>query len=186
VLADVGDCGDCGANIRGGNVAETMIWLILIVAVVLMLAVTSEAGVPGGEMDLNLNAEIQRAAHNSGVDAALIYGVVMTESSGNPNARNPSDPSAGLMGVTPLIGRYYGGINGSDAEVLAELLHPEPNLRAGSAFLAHLRTRYAGAMPVVTWIQAYNLGEAKFNAGKRVPDYAERVLKFMVQAPEFA
>jgi len=161
-----------------------MIWLILIAVIVLFL-VTVEA--QGGTMkNDNLLAIIAQYARETGVEAGLIYGVVMTESSGDPNARNPSDPSAGLMGVTPLIGRYYGGIMGSDSEVLTALLEPNLNVQAGSRFLAHLRARYAAAMPVITWIQAYNLGETKFDAGKRVPDYAERVLKFMVQAPEFA
>jgi len=158
-----------------------MIWLILIAAVVLILAVQSEA-----EIDMDLNEIIARYARETGVEPALIYGVVMTESSGNPNARNPSDPSAGLMGVTPLIGRYYGGILGSDSEVLEVLLEPNLNVQAGSRFLAHLRARYAAAMPVVTWVQAYNLGETKFDAGNRVAEYGKRVTGFMAQAPEFA
>jgi len=160
-----------------------MIWLILIAVIVLFL-VTVEA--QGGTMkNYNLLAVIAQYAHETGLEPALIYGVVMTESSGNPNARNPSDPSAGLMGVTPLIGRYYGGILGSDSEVLEVLLEPNLNVQAGSRFLAHLRARYAAAMPVVTWIQAYNLGETKFDAGIRVPQYGQRVAKFMAQAPTF-
>jgi soluble lytic murein transglycosylase-like protein len=112
------------------------------------------------------------------LDPALVYGVVMTESSGRADAENPSDPSTGLMGVTPLIGRAYGGLAGSDELVLAQLKEPDANLRAGTGFLAHLQLRYANIYPVEEWVQAYNLGETKFDRGVRVPAYGESVLRF--------
>ena len=115
------------------------------------------------------------------LDPALIYGVVMTESSGNPTAQNPSDPSSGLMGVMPLIGRAYGGLSGSDLDVLSALLLPENNLKAGTGFLAHLQKKYSASLPLVTWVQSYNLGETKFDAGQRNPPYGAKVAQFMGQ-----
>jgi soluble lytic murein transglycosylase-like protein len=101
----------------------------------------------------------------------------MTESSGDPNAVNPSDPSTGLMGVTPLIGRAYADLKGTDVEVLELLKNLATNMMAGTGFLAHLKFRYGGTLSADVWVQAYNLGETKFDRGARVPDYGERVRK---------
>jgi len=122
-----------------------------------------------------LSSLIRDAAAKHGVPADTIYGVIMAESSGNPSAVNPSDPSAGLMQVTPLIGRAYGGLTGSDQDVLQRLMDPAVNVRAGTAFLRHLQLRYDPYLPREEWVQAYNLGETKFDRGVRNPEYGRRV-----------
>lgn len=126
-----------------------------------------------------LPGRIRYWAAKRSLDPALIWGVVMTESSGDPNAQNPSDPSAGLMQITPLIARAFYGLKGTDQEVLRQLLDSETNLRIGTAFVAHLRNRYAATHPVGEWIQAYNLGETLFDRGRRNVLYGSRVVKFM-------
>jgi len=154
-----------------------MLWVILaVLGAVLFMGPKAKAQAAGW-----LERFIEKWAKFNSLDPALVYGVVMTESSGNPTATNPSDPSSGLMGVTPLIGRAYGGLSGSDLDVLSALLLPENNLKAGCGFLAHLKKLYGNKMPVSTWVQAYNLGQTKFNAGARVPEYSAKVMGFAAQ-----
>ncbi|MGH9933246.1 MAG: lytic transglycosylase domain-containing protein [Pyrinomonadaceae bacterium] len=136
--------------------------------------------IPGIQVDFpfDLINGIRSYAAASNLPPSLVWGIVQTESGGDPNAQNPSDPSAGLMQVTPLIGRAFGSLKGSDAVVLASLLDPETNLRAGTRFVAHLQSRYAAKFPLGEWIQAYNVGETKFDRGIRNDLYGDRVLKF--------
>lgn len=124
---------------------------------------------------LDLTAISRKFAQLTGVEAALIRAVIQQESAGNPNAQNPADPSAGLMQVTPLIGRAFGGLSGTDQQVLKLLLDPERNVRAGARFLAHLKGRYAARFQVQEWVQAYNEGETNFDRGLRVWSYGNSV-----------
>ena len=117
-------------------------------------------------------------ATERGLDPSLIWGIVQTESGGDPNARNPSDPSAGLMQVTPLIGRAFANLSGTNAQVLDQLLEPDVNLRAGTGFVLHLRNRYSAKFQLGEWVQAYNVGETLFDKGIRNDTYGNRVLKF--------
>jgi len=122
-----------------------------------------------------LRALVARWAEFYNLDPALVYGVVMVESSGNPTARNPSDPSCGLMGVKPLIGRAYGELTGDDDTVLLALELPDNNMRAGCGFLSHLQGRYGVLHSVETWVQAYNMGETNFDKGYR-NNYGSKVI----------
>lgn len=88
-----------------------------------------------------------------------ILAVIWNESTGNPNAQNPGDPSWGLMGVTALIGTAYASITSP-----TQLFDPETNIKAGSGFMAYLKDKFSGQYPN-TWIDAYNEGETKFAKG---------------------
>lgn len=99
---------------------------------------------------------------------------VTSESSGRPLAFNPADPSWGLMGITALIARVYGGFAVAD-----DSWHTDPakNIKCGAAFAADLKHKYAqnhplqlpdGSLNPLGWIAAYNEGEP--NLWKRVPD----------------
>jgi len=152
-----------------------MIWVVILT----VLAYTVLAGgTPLMASTLNndaLIALVQKWADTCNLDPKLVYGVVMVESSGNPKARNPNDPSCGLMGVTPLIGRVYGGLAGSDDLVLQQLEIPDNNMRAGCRFLSYLQGKYGIHHSVETWIQAYNMGETNFDAGRR-NSYGSKVI----------
>jgi membrane-bound lytic murein transglycosylase MltF len=98
--------------------------------------------------------------------AAIIY----TESSGNPKAVNPADPSYGLMQITMPIGRKY-----SAAQTPTDLMDPDTNVEAGSGFLAYLKTRYAITNPLTdpncAWVAAYNEGEPNLWSKRPDPNY---------------
>ena len=86
---------------------------------------------------------------------ALIKAVIAAESGWNPGAINPSDPSYGLMQVTPATARLY-----APAITPDDLLDPVTNLVIGSAHLRDLLARY--------WtpdaLAVYNSGAARKNA----------------------
>ena len=94
---------------------------------------------------------------------------ISIESSFNTNAKNPADPSYGLMGITPLIGRAYA--KASDYE----LYNPEVNIKAGSYFLSDLDKKFK--LPPEDISEIYNLGETKYNKGLRSPDYRRKFLE---------
>ena len=151
-------------------------FLVLIVLGVIVAIV----GLPTKTNETWLTALIRRWAYPD-LDPALVYGVVMTESRGQPNAENPADPSVGLMGVTPLIGRAYAGLTGTDEEVLQALHAPEVNMGAGTRFLRHLQTKYGPALDSAVWVSAYNDGEPRFDAGRRDGPYISSVALFRGQ-----
>jgi soluble lytic murein transglycosylase-like protein len=111
-----------------------------------------------------------------GVDPKLVLAIIKVESAGDELAKNPSDPSAGLMQITPPTARAFGKLAGTNQEVLTMLLDPDTNVRAGTAYLAHLQNRYAKKWSVEVWTISYNAGETNFNKGFR-NDYGNKVKK---------
>ena len=108
-----------------------------------------------------------------------ILAIVYTESSGNSNAENPSDPSWGLMQVTLPIAKYYSQGQVTTSELL---LNPDLNMQCGSAFLADLKTKYGATHPLYIgatktvsstgWVVAYNEGEGNLLRGRSDLPYA--------------
>lgn len=112
---------------------------------------------------------IQKASVKNKVPVALIKAVIRTESSFNPSAVNPSDPSAGLMQTTPATASAFLG----RPVTLEELKDPALSIEAGTRFLGYLLAKY----PEDAAIQMYNLGETKYRKGARVPEYLAKVRK---------
>jgi len=105
------------------------------------------------------------ATINSILDPEEILAIIWNESSGNSSAYNPNDPSVGLMGVTLLIGKAYAGVS-----TLNDLYDAETNVKAGSAYLAHLKSRFGTDDG---WAESYNEGETAYSQGKHYnPSYA--------------
>lgn len=103
----------------------------------------------------------------TGVDKNVLKAVAIVESNLNPNALGDNGASAGLMQVQLLVGREYGG-----AKTLNDLFDPDINIRAGSNFLKHLISKYG----FPNALQAYNLGETRYNRGFRSVEYMNKVL----------
>lgn len=105
------------------------------------------------------------ATINSILDPEEIQAIIWNESSGNPNAQNPNDPSWGLMGVTAPIGKAYASITNNQ-----QLFDPDTNVKAGSGYLAHLKIRFGGDEG---WSESYNEGETHYGNGQHFnPSYA--------------
>lgn len=114
----------------------------------------------------------ERVAKSYGLEAALVKAFIATESSWDPKAINPNDPSYGILQVTIPIALHYRIIE-RESDWMS-LLDPETGMRAGCAFLAYLFENYEFDKAV----QCYNLGETRYNAGKRVPDYLAKIKRF--------
>ena len=156
--------------------------LLVFAAVLFILAAYATYGgtiLPNATM-AQWNSLCLEFANNSGVLLPEeIKAIIMIESSGNPNSQNPNDPSYGLMGVTVPIGKEFSSI-----QTATDLFDPNINIEAGSGLLAYLKTKYAVRFPldgVGGWVQMYNLGEPKFMAGERVPNYEEKFSKYIAQ-----
>lgn len=110
-------------------------------------------------------AEQSAAAHPI-LSANEILAIVWSESTGNPLAINPSDPSYGLMQLTMPIAEAFGGVTDK-----GQLFNAQLNISIGSAFLAHLKETYAEQFPE-TWQNGYNQGEGNLTRGVPDPAYA--------------
>ena len=137
--------------------------------------------IPTVKITSSLDEMIKEAAFKYGVDARIVKAVAMTESSLDPNASNPSDPSYGLMGIMPILAEDFGIVkdwhNVTEAEV-AMIRDPETNLRIGAWYLSRLLSKY----PFVTAIQMYNVGEAGYNSGHRNSGYLAKVKAHYAEA----
>lgn len=100
------------------------------------------------------STEVDRAAAESGVPAALIYAVMREESSFLPKALSVSD-ARGLMQVIPPTGSRVARGLGLKWEV-SLLYEPEANVRIGAKYLSGLRTRFGDARALA--IAGYNAG----------------------------
>lgn len=111
------------------------------------------------------------------VNPALIKAVAMTESSLNPYASNPSDPSWGLMGIMPILAEDFGIVrdwHNPTVSEIAMIRDPLTNLRIGAWHLERLLAQY----PFDDAIQMYNVGVSGFKSGRRNPDYLEKVKRY--------
>jgi soluble lytic murein transglycosylase len=138
------------------------------------------------------HADIIRAqAADKDLDAALIAGVIYTES----RFRDQTSPAGakGLMQIMPETADYIAEKSGGSAFVQGDLATPEINIAYGSWYLRYLLDRYDGN--VVLALAAYNGGEGKvdewvqaarnrgerFRAADHIPfpetrDYVQRVI----------
>ncbi len=105
-----------------------------------------------------------------GLDWKLLRAFATVESDLKEGAVGDQGRSIGLMQVQLIIGRAYAGVTD-----LSQLYDPDKNIEAGSGFVADLMRKYDGDLDSV--IQAYNLGETKFNKGFSSPDYLAKVKK---------
>lgn len=120
---------------------------------------------------VNLIRETCEVENYNGV--ILIRAIVGVESSYNPRAINTTDrpPSVGLMGLKVPTARYY--VPWIERE--EQLFDAPTNLTAGVRFVKDLERKWLGSYGLDGVIQMYNLGETRFRAGERSPQYLARV-----------
>ena len=94
-------------------------------------------------------------ARNYDLDPALIAAVIYAESRFDPDVES----SAGAVGLMQLLPETAKGIavrTGGGKFVVSDLRNPEINVRYGSWYLDHLRSRYDGDMRLA--LAAYHAG----------------------------
>jgi len=95
------------------------------------------------------------------LDPELVLAVIAVESNFNPSARSPKG-ALGLMQLIPETARRFG---------VKDPLDPLQNLRGGMAYLAWLRERFDGNLPLM--LAGYNAGENAVDRYQGVPPYRE-------------
>ena len=123
------------------------------------------------------NLIIEKAKHWN-LDLALVKAIVKVESDFNPNAKNPADPSYGLMQITPMLAQDFGLVrnykNVTKAEIAA-IYEPSKNLDVGCWYLGDLFGKYKFNEAV----QMYNVGKTGYLInGARNSGYLEKVRKY--------
>lgn len=100
----------------------------------------------------------------------LAIAIAKAESSLNVKAYNP-EGSYGLMQLKLATARAFNPVIVSTDD----LYDPFNNIRAGVRYIQYLWNKYND---INSTIQAYNLGETKFDAGKTSLDYLRKVLRY--------
>jgi soluble lytic murein transglycosylase-like protein len=123
---------------------------------------------------MTLDELIKYKAGKYGIEERLLRAIIKVESNFNPQAKNLNDPSYGLCQINPALAK---GLGFFPDEYL--LYDPAYNLEVACVFLSHLKRKYNNDLDSI--IQAYNLGETKFDKGYKSPDYLEKVKKYYYQ-----
>lgn len=123
---------------------------------------------------MTLDELIKYKAGKYGIEERLLRAIIKVESNFNPAAKNLSDPSYGLCQINPALAK---GLGFFPDEYL--LYDPAYNLEVACVFLSHLKRKYNNDLDSI--IQAYNLGETKFDKGYKSTDYLEKVKKYYYQ-----
>jgi len=126
-----------------------------------------------------LNELIVEKSNEFKIPAALIKAIIKQESNFNINAKNPSDPSYGLMQIMPSVAYDAGLIPSPDkndltADDISKMMNVESNLYAGCKLLKSLLSRHD--LPIA--VEMYNVGET----GYRDKGYRNGVYRTSVMA----
>jgi soluble lytic murein transglycosylase-like protein len=131
------------------------------------LVLSQPAPVPGALLngahkDLPYEHEIQTAARDTRVEAALLRAVIAVESNFNARAVSPKG-ARGLMQLMPATARANG---------VTDALNAQQNIRAGAQHLRMLLDRFSNDKTLA--LAAYNAGLGAVLAyGNQVPPFAE-------------
>jgi soluble lytic murein transglycosylase-like protein len=104
---------------------------------------------------------VEQTARKYGLDPALLFGVIESESGFNPRAVS-SAGAKGLMQLMDGTARGYG---------VADPYSPQQNVDAGARFLRDLLRRYDGSTSLA--LAAYNAGPGAVDRYGGVPPYQE-------------
>ena len=106
--------------------------------------------------------QIELAAEEVGIDAALVHAVINAESGYNPAAVSRAG-AQGLMQLMPGTAKRY---------AVKDVFDPKQNIKGGTRYLHDLLLKFDNNLELA--IAAYNAGEnAVIRHGRRVPPYRE-------------
>jgi len=154
--------------------ALVLIPVVLAVGLILstkMGMVGKDIILPGAGVDVQ--ERIAYHANQWGLELALVKAVARVESNFNPKAKNPSDPSYGLMQITPGLAYDYGLIKNYKNPTQTEIdwmMDINNNLSVACDFMYRLN-KYSFQQKVMS----YNVGEQGYKNGYRNWDYFNKV-----------
>jgi soluble lytic murein transglycosylase-like protein len=106
--------------------------------------------------------QIEEAAGEAGIDAALVHAVITAESGYNPAAVSRTG-AQGLMQLMPETAKRY---------AVKDAFDPKQNIRAGTRYLRDLLDLFDNNIELA--VAAYNAGEnAVIRYGRKIPPYRE-------------
>jgi len=152
--------------------------LLFIIPVVLasLLFLSTKIGSAGivKPQAIDVQERIAYHANKWNLEVRLVKAIAKVESNFNLSAKNPSDPSYGLMQITPMLAQDYGLIRDYEYPTDLEIewmMEVNNNLSVGCWYLNKL-SKY----PFDQMVQSYNVGEYGYNVlGRRNFNYLERV-----------
>ena len=158
-----------------------MVWVITCGALLLLLFFGKKgfAGVNtmSDTKPITLDDIIEYNAKEYSIPTALIKAIIKKESSWNPYAKNPNDPSYGLMGIMPIVAQEAGFVNDYKNVTQVEINSiyvTQNNIMSGCKLLHKLLKKYN--MDVA--VEMYNVGERGYNElGRRNGPYRMGVLE---------
>ena len=139
----------------------TLILLVIVFAVVyLFFTGDSVSGIKGKFYEIfypqKYSEQVKRSCTEFGVDEALVYSVIRTESGFRPEVES----SAGAIGLMQLMPTTFDWLqeklDGGITHSVEDLKNPDINVRYGTYFLSILLDRYGGDIRTVS--AAYNAG----------------------------
>jgi soluble lytic murein transglycosylase len=131
--------------------------LALIIVAVLSLVSPADHAVKEITLPLRHEDVIRQQARDKKVDAALIAGVIYTESRIRDQTSHAG--AKGLMQILPSTAHDIARKSGGTAFIEGDLANPQVNISYGSFYLRYLLQRYGGNE--VLAIAAYNAGEGR-------------------------
>jgi len=111
------------------------------------------------------------------VPIPLIKAIIKKESSWNQYAKNPNDPSYGLMGIMPIVAQEFGIVEDwrkVTQDEINSIYNPSNNIGSGCKLLHKLLSKYTMDVAVMM----YNTGETGYKNGVRNTAYVNDVLKY--------
>lgn len=131
------------------------------------------------ERILAVQAIVEQAAHEHGVDPVLINAVIWVESRFDPNAKSPAG-ARGLMQLMPATAAYLAKRMG---ERSPHAYDPMFNVRAGSMYLAEMIGKFGDEQQAVA---AYHAGPGNVKrwveTGETFPDYSQNYVAKVMDA----
>lgn len=151
--------------------------VLMVIPAVLIVGLLLVKKVKDDEADIVLQDTVQEKivyyAESWGLEVALVRAIAKVESNFNPEAKNPADPSFGLMQITPILAEDYGlisdyrNMNWLKEEMIFDINN---NLNVACWYLKKL-SKYNFSQQV----QSYNVGEWGYKTGVRNLDYLGKV-----------
>lgn len=152
--------------------------ILIPVALVMAVLFLVTKGVTGivKPVSVDVQERIAFYAEQNGLPLALVKAVAKVESNFNPNAKNPLDPSYGLMQITPMLAEDYRLVNdwrNVTSLEIAKIMDINNNLDVACRHLSYL-SKYGFSQMV----QSYNVGEWGYKTGVRNRDYLDKVKRW--------
>jgi len=147
-------------------------WAVSAVVAILLLGLglqAAETSFPPGPA--GIEAMIRHTANSAGVDPAVMLAICRKESSFNPAAVNPADPSYGLFGIKPTPWLAHFGYS-SD---YVQLFNAQTNATLACKIVEYFQER---GFVFPDQADIYNVGETLWAKGRRNVAYRDSIKSF--------